>query len=292
MNSILKTVLSLNNNIDMETITDKIQSVYDNLDFEKFRTSILLLIDTQNKLNLKLCGDSFLENLITNKNKKIRFGNALLSEAEELLGSTPWKHWKGIDEPINIDNISVELIDFLHFLPSIIKVLEIRGINFSTEDMIKLAWREVNKNTIVNPDNDTIQKEVIKLSSLASIVGGMCNLSEILNPDIPNDLADEIHNEYFTGILTNLLALTLGLTFKLHFSIYNSSIDDIWSLYIIKNTLNSFRKANGYEDGTYDKMWGGIEDNLVATEIMKNNVTFGVSELFKALQDKYDSLKV
>ena len=48
--------------------------------------------------------------------------------------------------------------------------------------------------------------------------------------------------------------------------------------YIGKNTLNEFRYANGYKEGTYFKRWGGAEDNDVMQKklatIISQNVPY------------------
>lgn len=296
MNNILKTILGLNDFIDIKNIPNDIKSVYDNLDYEKFKHYINLFLITQDKLNTKMCGEGYSKSLVTNKNRKIRFGNALLSEANELLDSVNWKHWKDINGKNNTENISVEIIDFLHFLPSLIKVLldniTIDSNDEDLETIINIAWRELNKNTIINPDNETLEKEVVKLTSAISILGGMANLSGLLNIDMI-DTKDEVSDLYFSNILLKLIGTCLGLTFKLHFMVFDSKIEDVWSLYVIKNTLNGFRKDHGYEDGIYDKHWyKDKEDNIVAMEIMKENSSYTVVELYDALEEAYRNREI
>ena len=46
------------------------------------------------------------------------------------------------------------------------------------------------------------------------------------------------------------------------------SFDDLYKLYIAKNTLNLFRQANGYKTGGYIKIWNGLEDNEVLTNLL------------------------
>ena len=43
---------------------------------------------------------------------------------------------------------------------------------------------------------------------------------------------------------------------------------ELYLQYIGKNTLNAFRYANGYKEGTYFKHWGGAEDNDVMQKIL------------------------
>ncbi len=299
MNNILKTTLGLTGHMEYEKFSTEIKSIYKDLDYNKFIAYLEKLFDTQDDLNKRMCGIGYAKELQTEKGKLIRFGNALISETSELLDSTPWKHWKA--GTFDKDNISVEIIDKLHFLPSIIAVM-LEENKMCTEDMhvdiiksiYNFAWRELNKNTIINPDEYTIQIEINKLVSINSIIGGMANVSRILNLDIKNvDKVDEASEFYFKNIITKLIGISLGLCFKIHFMVFNSKIEDIWSLYVIKNTLNGFRKDHGYEDGTYNKIWfTGKEDNIVAMEIMSVNTTYSVQELYDALVTTYKSREI
>jgi len=53
-------------------------------------------------------------------------------------------------------------------------------------------------------------------------------------------------------------------------SIKDFSMEDVFSIYIGKNTLNQFRQDNGYKEGSYIKMWDGKEDNVYLTEIINS----------------------
>jgi len=46
--------------------------------------------------------------------------------------------------------------------------------------------------------------------------------------------------------------------------------DELHMLYVCKNTLNVFRRDNGYMDGTYVKNWDGVEDNIHAEAIARS----------------------
>ena len=299
MNNILKTTLGLTGHMDHERFSLDIKSVYEDLTFNKFISYLDKLFNTQDSLNKRMCGENYASELQTTKGKPIRFGNALISETTELLDSTPWKHWKAGE--FDKDNISVELVDKLHFLPSILAILLEKEKEYAKDmqtDILSViynfAWRELNKNTIINPDDNTIQKEVNKLVSINSIIGGMSNLSRTLNIDIRDEDKEDSSSEfYFNNIITKLIGISLGLCFKIHFMVFNSKIENVWSLYVIKNTLNGFRKDHGYEDGTYDKIWyTGKEDNIVAMDIMQDNPSYSVKELYDALEYKYRAREV
>ncbi len=43
--------------------------------------------------------------------------------------------------------------------------------------------------------------------------------------------------------------------------------DELYTRYVGKNVLNFFRQDNGYQDGTYSKVWAGREDNEHLVEL-------------------------
>lgn len=73
------------------------------------------------------------------------------------------------------------------------------------------------------------------------------------------------------------------------------SFDDLYKLYIAKNTLNLFRQANGYKTGGYIKIWGVKEDNEVLTELLhhldSNDPEFPAM-LYAELEAEYKTVKV
>ncbi|NHN35862.1 dUTP diphosphatase [Pseudomaricurvus alcaniphilus] len=66
--------------------------------------------------------------------------------------------------------------------------------------------------------------------------------------------------------------------------------DKLYRGYVGKNVLNFFRQDNGYQDGTYQKVWDGLEDNehlvLAARSLDSNSVSYS-DELYQALVQRY-----
>ena len=63
--------------------------------------------------------------------------------------------------------------------------------------------------------------------------------------------------------------------------------------YIGKNVLNFFRQDNGYQDGSYQKQWGGIEDNEHLVEIVAQLDTGSATfkdDLYSRMQETYSRL--
>lgn len=68
------------------------------------------------------------------------------------------------------------------------------------------------------------------------------------------------------------------------------SFDDLYRTYIGKNVLNFFRQDQGYQEGHYQKIWHGREDNEHLTEILAkldpDSVTFG-EQVYRELAAAY-----
>ncbi|MFT5659164.1 MAG: dimeric dUTPase (all-alpha-NTP-PPase superfamily) [Gammaproteobacteria bacterium] len=66
--------------------------------------------------------------------------------------------------------------------------------------------------------------------------------------------------------------------------------DQLYRLYVGKNVLNFFRQDNGYKDGSYIKIWNGLEDNEQLTELL-NDLDSGSADfkdhVYQGLQARY-----
>jgi hypothetical protein len=67
-------------------------------------------------------------------------------------------------------------------------------------------------------------------------------------------------------------------------------LESLYKLYVGKNILNQFRQDNGYKDGSYIKIWGGEEDNVVMKRVLEENSSVSPSELYKELTKLYLAL--
>jgi dimeric dUTPase (all-alpha-NTP-PPase superfamily) len=93
------------------------------------------------------------------------------------------------------------------------------------------------------------------------------------------ELASKRH--FDTDVFYNMLSVA-GLTF-----------DDLYLQYIGKNTLNRFRQHNGYKDGSYVKIWDGLEDNEVLFQILadiNDSVSDAAEHIYNSLTIRYQSL--
>jgi dimeric dUTPase (all-alpha-NTP-PPase superfamily) len=73
------------------------------------------------------------------------------------------------------------------------------------------------------------------------------------------------------------------------------SFDSLYIGYIGKNVLNLFRQDHGYKEGSYQKLWGGQEDNEHLVDIVQSidSKSADFKEvLYKELFHRYQSLCV
>ena len=70
-------------------------------------------------------------------------------------------------------------------------------------------------------------------------------------------------------------------------------LQELYGIYKGKNVLNRFRQANGYKEGTYQKIWSGREDNVHLAELVENLDPYQeefLTELYQALDIRYRQL--
>lgn len=123
-----------------------------------------------------------------------------------------------------------------------------------------------------------------------------------IESDIAADLQDAIEHSHTYGEFTDQQTCTnirdwvsIGLaedTWRMDMFLalclnYGVDFEELYWLYMIKNTLNMFRWNNGYREGTYEKMWNDKEDNMVLMEIWEANKEKPFTELYKLLERHY-----
>ncbi len=71
------------------------------------------------------------------------------------------------------------------------------------------------------------------------------------------------------------------------------TLDELYRLYIGKNTLNRFRQDFGYKEGTYHKLWDGREDNDYLYELLKtldSTTPAFMAQVYNGLVAKYSQI--
>ena len=190
------------------------------------------------------------------KQQPIRWSTAIFTEACEAINYLGWEWWKSPNS--DTKQAQLEIIDMLHFA--------ISGAIVNTSDYENL-FDSIEDGANSMPDDQKVLMlswETIDCCTEAAMHAVMGNYA-------------------FACYLCNVAANTLGM-----------SSTEVFNMYIGKNVLNQFRKANGYKEGTYFKMWLGKEDNEYLTKIMdehaQDNTTVTVEQLTAQLQEIYNNV--
>lgn len=224
--------------------------------------TIEAMLNLQQRLNDETNGVGW-EKGYTKEGKLISFRRCIYMECAELIDSFAWKHWKNIKAPTNWDNVRIEIVDIWHFILSLLL--------------------EESK------DNDISKAQIAEEVRSVSLFDDFCK--EKGTPDdadmygILNDIEVIIHKCTGFGFdLGELLSAYFILAMKC-----GLNLDTLYQIYIGKNVLNQFRQNNGYKDGSYKKVWDGVEDNEVLNEILQNELDYG--RIYAELDKRYKALK-
>ncbi len=200
----------------------------------------------------------------TTKNGKIiNWKRCIYMECAEMIDSFAWKHWKSIDTDPDWENLQIEVVDVWHFVMSL--VLQ----EYKTKDLGSID--ELVSSIQMMPFYEVLQDEPSGFASEALVMS-----------DVESIMQDVLASK---TELTSLLAHFFDLV-----RLSNLNINSLYQLYIGKNILNQFRQDNGYKDGTYIKIWGDKEDNVVMKTLWEENCNITSSQLYAKLELYYSSL--
>ena len=161
---------------------------------------------------------------------------AVVIEAAEAIEHHGWKWWKKQEK--DLPQLQMELIDIWHFLLS--QILLNEG---GSEPAALLKLNEQLK-AIENSNQVDFDGKSYTLSSM--------DLLEQIELLIGISAARRIEMSVFASIMSNC----------------EMSWTELYCQYVGKNVLNFFRQDHGYQDGSYQKMWNGREDNEYLVEVM------------------------
>ncbi len=218
------------------------------------------MLQLQNRLNNDTNGVQWREDR-TKNGKLINWKRCIYMETAELIDSFPWKHWKSIDAQPDMQNVKIELVDIWHFLMSYL--LKHNPLDEAARliDNLKSTKSDIK---IEKWDNERIEEYLDIFEELMALA--------LVKND--GEMMQEALLEQFFKACDSV---ELGF-------------DELYSLYIGKNALNQFRQEHGYKEGTYQKDWGGKEDNVVMQEILAQNPDISFEDLKAKLLAIYKEL--
>ncbi len=222
-------------------------------------SKITSMLQLQQQLNDATNGKEWEEG-VTAQGKIINWKRCIYLECAELVESYPWKHWKNISAPADTENIKIEVVDIWHFVMS-----EVLRLNRGR-------------------DIEEIAKEIKSLQNFCIIQDEAKEIDDNHLDQIAN-IEDFIKTIFMEASWQDILEKYLTILAQ-----SGLNVDSLYSLYIGKNILNQFRQDHGYKDGTYKKLWGNVEDNVVMQEILKEHPNITPYELYDALKERYEDL--
>ena len=154
-------------------------------------------------------------------------------EASEAIDHHGWKWWKY--QKKNLAQLQMELIDIWHFYFS----------TYLFRDNLDISSAQKTLDYDLNNDNSKIM--------LDNKIYELLHMTILEKLDLLIGLSAVKRTE-------PIVLMSLCLDCEL-------SPSEIFKQYVQKNTLNLFRQANGYNLGTYKKVWNDKEDNETLVEL-------------------------
>lgn len=225
---------------------------------------VLQMLQLQQQLNDSTNGENW-EKGVTKNGKSIDWKRCIYMECAEMIDSFAWKHWKSISSEPDWDNMKIEVVDVWHFVMS--EALRDATINFrgSIDELSLTISQMPSYRALANDEASFAEPEVV-----------MSKVEELMFDSLKHG---PFHLE---PVMRNFFELV---------SISGLNLTSLYRLYVGKNILNQFRQDNGYKEGTYIKVYDGIEDNIVMKRIWEESGDeLKPRELYMQLQRRYDEL--
>ena len=164
----------------------------------------------------------------------------------------------------------------------------------SAELLDHYGWKWWKKQT---PDAEQVKLELVDIWHFGLSI---LLLESKGRKKIASDLANQLSSVKTSGdFRSDLEAFTFNTLKEKSFDIkgfvalmngIDLTFEDLYVSYIGKNELNFFRQDNGYQNGTYKKLWSGKEDNehlVELVEYLDTNSNSFKDNLYNALESRY-----
>lgn len=268
-------MIELINKFKIENLNDE-----DIKKFEAFKTILTL----QNNFQIKALGTEDWYEVNYLNEKPVNYILAVFAELGELLASSDYEWWanKGTKD---IENIKTELIDILHFdlsrsLKNLYLIFKNVNQNFNFEHyMLNILQKPDLEDYFLRVDSEKTQ---LLYETMTEYVHTISSPIFYFDPAAIYNYSRSIH-----------------LIFKM-FEMIEVPFEEVIARYLVKNALNFVRKANGYKEGKYEKMWISLsgpiaEDNVIALEIVsekqkKDNTILDIEEIIDLLNGHYRTI--
>lgn len=183
--------------------------------------------------------------------QKFPWPDAIMVEGTEALDHYGWKWWK--QQLPDLPQVRIELVDIWHFALSIFLEKNTVDVQRAADDLLRCLTLACVPNRATHAS---------ARENLRAIVGAAAS-----------------GKGHFNG---NAFVALLHAT--------ELSWDRLYKTYIAKNVLNVFRQDHGYKDGTYQKMWGGQEDNVILEQLMALKPDATPEQLYAKLASVYANI--
>lgn len=183
---------------------------------------------------------------------------AVLVEGAEAMEHHGWKWWKKQD--CDMSQLQMELVDIWHFTLSHL-LLEVQGDHQGALENLLAAKAD--------PTSVAFDGSRYAIADL--------DLLEKLELNTGLAAARRISIPLFEALLQDCCM----------------DWSDLFLQYVGKNVLNFFRQDHGYQEGSYQKIWDGREDNEHLVEVMEELDSEHEEfqhMLYKCLKDRYSKL--
>lgn len=234
----------------------------------------------QDSMNTMIIGRDWVD---AENHPNVDFVAAMSAEAGEFPDHMGFKWWKK-QEP-DVAQAKLELVDIYHFMISHIAQITFSTLKrnnrgeiprFSMQELKTMALDKASSLVSVGAaamlENSkcgayveeflSIDCKATRRKKLCRVVRRTVEMFEFDN--ISQEMNKPRHSRTLEDVIVNAVD-----NFLVACAMIGMSGKELYLNYVGKNVLNRFRQDHGYKDGSYVKIWNGLEDNQVLENFIK-----------------------
>lgn len=239
----------------------------------------------QNTMNTIVIGRDWVDSA---NHPNVDFIAAMSAEAGEFPDHMGFKWWK--KQEADIHQAKLELVDMYHFMISHIAQFNFQQLKrqngkdekmrFTYNELKDIALDKTTALVVTGAANmvqssqcglfvDQFEAIECKAEKRRRLLRTVRRIVEVLEVDsIIRATMDENNPRTVEDSITEAVDV-----FFVACALIGMSGKELYLNYVGKNVLNRFRQDNGYKDGSYVKIWNGLEDNQVLEGFIKTQAS-------------------
>lgn len=202
----------------------------------------------QDMINTKMCGEHWIEGL-SDDGKAIKWNKCVFMESASALNTFSWEHWKEKELVNQKFALTSSVLNIWHYL---------------------ISWDIAKHGSIEKALKNFIEEKECFSETMKN---NEISVEDALETVMTSSLTNEIPYKPFFVLIDAMDEMSFG---------------DLYSLYVGKFCIDTFRQNFELRNENYSHIWKGKEDYTYMLSFIKDNDNISIDEMYEHLSIEYE----